>query len=350
VSAPRDGNDPYAYPGTNVVRNHALTIDPEHLEKVERRAALRELTKLQEHPVRGHFDVFHVADIHARIFKEVYPFAGEFRQANSYVAKNDPRTNIPFPFPLPEMVVPYLNETLKRHVSDHNYLRGLSKTEFSSKASEVLIQLHTAHPMRDGNSRTVREFTRTLAMNAGYELDWDRVKREELLPAIFAYSFNENDRKLPSLIKSALVNPRADPEISARYLATATGPDRPWRGSIGQALTRSAQNSPSQALFVDAGWEQDSRVRLWSHDEVQAILEKTQKAIAVTSSPIPAKFSTRELGAVYDVATNKDLFLRLDQGRTDYPEKIQHAMDRHLEKTPALGQPTRTRTPDIDIE
>jgi Protein involved in cell division len=44
-------------------------------------------------------------------------------------------------------------------------------------------EINALHPFREGNGRTSREFFRTLAWSAGYDLDFSIVDKEELLYA-----------------------------------------------------------------------------------------------------------------------------------------------------------------------
>lgn len=51
--------------------------------------------------------------------------------------------------------------------------------------AEIYSKLDYLHPFRDGNSRTIREFTRKLALRAGFEMNWEKSnlnqeKRNEL--------------------------------------------------------------------------------------------------------------------------------------------------------------------------
>lgn len=51
--------------------------------------------------------------------------------------------------------------------------------------TEIYSKLDYLHPFRDGNSRTIREFTRELASRAGFEMNWEKSnlnqeKRNEL--------------------------------------------------------------------------------------------------------------------------------------------------------------------------
>ena len=52
-----------------------------------------------------------------------------------------------------------------------------------------LSEINAAHPFREGNGRTQREFIGKLALRAGYQLSWAKASREEL------YQVSENSMR-----------------------------------------------------------------------------------------------------------------------------------------------------------
>jgi cell filamentation protein len=56
-------------------------------------------------------------------------------------------------------------------------LAQLDTPEFTKTIAKVYAELDYLHPFADGNSRTLRTFTKQLANEAGYELDWERFNR-----------------------------------------------------------------------------------------------------------------------------------------------------------------------------
>ena len=51
-------------------------------------------------------------------------------------------------------------------------IKGLSRAAAAARLAELYAALDHAHAFYEGNSRTLREFTRELASEAGYSLDW----------------------------------------------------------------------------------------------------------------------------------------------------------------------------------
>ena len=80
-----------------------------------------------------------------------------------------------------------INETqafLKKNI-DINKMKKMQVKTFVKKMTEIYSKLDYLHPFRDGNSRTIREFTRELALKAGFKMNWEKSnlnqeKRNEL--------------------------------------------------------------------------------------------------------------------------------------------------------------------------
>jgi cell filamentation protein len=69
--------------------------------------------------------------------------------------------------------VPGEMKRIFRELANANYLSGLEKEHFAQRLTYFYSELDATHPFREGNSRTLRQFTSDLAIAAGYELDWE---------------------------------------------------------------------------------------------------------------------------------------------------------------------------------
>lgn len=167
-------DDKYCYKGTDVLINKFNIRDQEQLDKFERELTRFNLVKIEADPVKGEFNIKHLQKIHAAIFKDIYPFAGEFRTVD--ISKNF------FTFASSSYIVPEANKLFKELKSD-KFLVGSSLEHFSDRAAYYMAELNVLHPFREGNGRTQREFIRTLAYNSGYLIDWSRVDINVLLEA-----------------------------------------------------------------------------------------------------------------------------------------------------------------------
>ena len=59
-------------------------------------------------------------------------------------------------------------------------MKGLNKSEFAKELADIYKKLDYFHPFPDGNSRTLREFTRILSEEAGFKLDWSCSSQQEI--------------------------------------------------------------------------------------------------------------------------------------------------------------------------
>ena len=166
--------DPYLYPGTVVLKNLRGFRDSDSLSRFEGNAAARRLLELTKKPVEGRFDVAHLRDIHRRIFQDVFAWAGQFRTVN--ISKDGHL------FGAANFVEQALEEVLRKLAAEQ-YLQGTSADAFCDRAGFFLGEINAAHPFREGNGRTQREFFRELGRQAGFGIDWSRITREEMIAA-----------------------------------------------------------------------------------------------------------------------------------------------------------------------
>ncbi|MFD3508292.1 Fic/DOC family protein [Nocardia sp. NPDC058666] len=71
--------DPYAYPGTNVLRNLLDERDPVMAAELEVELASLRAAQLQAHPISGGFDFDHLCGIHRYLFGDFYDWTGRIR-------------------------------------------------------------------------------------------------------------------------------------------------------------------------------------------------------------------------------------------------------------------------------
>ena len=190
-------DDPYVYPSTPILRNLADIRDAERLIRFESDHCFARLLELYENPIPLGFDSNHLKRIHHHLFQDVYAWAGEFRTVN--MAKGNSI------FARPEYILPELQKVLDRLVGE-NFLRGADSRGFCERAAYFFAELNALHPFREGNGRAHREFLRGLAVEAGYELAWDLVTKEELVAASIA-SFQEGSSAGFATILSKIIRP-----------------------------------------------------------------------------------------------------------------------------------------------
>jgi cell filamentation protein len=174
MSSTPENSDPYLYPGTNVLKNLRGLTDPEHLERFEARRTHQRIAELIDNALSGGFDLAHLKAIHRYIFQDVYEWAGQFRTVN--ISKGG------HPFGLTDFLESSLQQVLLKLAAE-NHLVGLDVDPFAGRAAYFLGELNAAHPFREGNGRTQREFLRELGLKAGHYIDWRAVTAQEMIEA-----------------------------------------------------------------------------------------------------------------------------------------------------------------------
>lgn len=60
-------------------------------------------------------------------------------------------------------------------------MKGLSQSELAKEISNIYKKLDCFHPFPDGNSRTLREFTRTLSEEIEPKLGWSKIFNKKFI-------------------------------------------------------------------------------------------------------------------------------------------------------------------------
>jgi cell filamentation protein len=156
-------DDPYVYPGTNVLRNHFGIRDVAELAGLEAAISAGRIAQLERRFIPGDYDTAHLQAVHRKIFGDLYPWAGELRTVK--IAKGESM------FALPQHVAPYLAGVLSDLVNEER-LRGLERDDFVTRLAHYYAELNAVHPFREGNGRTQRAFLGHIAADAAHPIDW----------------------------------------------------------------------------------------------------------------------------------------------------------------------------------
>ena len=195
MSSMTENSDPYLYPGTNVLKNLRGLTDSKLLERFEARQTHRRIAELIDTPVPGGFDIAHVKAIHWHIFQDVYEWAGQFRTVN--ISKGGHL------FGLPAFLEPALRQILAKMATE-NHLVDLDAEIFADRAAYFLGELNAAHPFREGNGRTQREFIRELGLKAGHYIDWRATTADEMTEASRTSHLSGESSLFASLIRKCM--------------------------------------------------------------------------------------------------------------------------------------------------
>lgn len=156
-------------------------------EEIKDKLSFIRLTELRETPIKGNFDLEHLKKINAYIFQDSPEVAGKFRpevKINSNELWNKRRHYAGFG----TIIVCYSpmdNKSIKEAETvlnsiDINHLKTLGKDGLAKEITDIYKKIDYIHPFPDGNSRTLREFTRTLAQEARFKLDWSKCSQTEI--------------------------------------------------------------------------------------------------------------------------------------------------------------------------
>ena len=164
-------DDPYLYPGTEILRNKLDIRDADLLDRVERRLAV---ARIALGVPTGDFDLDHLRAIHRHLFQDVYDWAGEIRTVE--IAKGGSQ------FQFRQYIATGMVDVHRRLVT-RDFLRGLSPDEFAAAAGEIIGDVNYVHPFREGNGRTQLLYLDLLAIHAGHPIDITRFDRSRWMAA-----------------------------------------------------------------------------------------------------------------------------------------------------------------------
>lgn len=133
-----------------------------------------------------------LADIHAYLFSDIYPFAGKIRSVN--LAKGMIRF----------VSVLYLQSAL-------THIDPMPQSTYK-EIIEKYVEMNMAHPFRDGNGRSMRIWLDLLLKKElKLVVNWELVEKEAYLSAMERSSVN--DLELRSLLATALTDHITDRDL-----------------------------------------------------------------------------------------------------------------------------------------
>jgi cell filamentation protein len=188
--------DPYVYPGTNILRNKLGIHDADLLDFHERELATQ---RGREGFPKGNFDLKHLQAIHRHLFQDVYDWAGEIRTVE--ISKGGSQ------FQLRQFIGTGMTNIHRRLVAAR-YFVGTNPEAFSREAGAIIGDLNYVHPFREGNGRTQLQYLRLLAERAKHTIDLTRLAPEEWIAASREAHLTRYDR-MADCIGQALQHQRA---------------------------------------------------------------------------------------------------------------------------------------------
>ncbi|RIJ09293.1 cell filamentation protein Fic [Pseudomonas sp. 91RF] len=166
------GQDPYCYPGTDVLRNLLNIHCEERLQKAERE--LSEIAISRFHLLPPPYDLSRLQHVHEVLFCDVYDWAGLLRTVN--IQKGETF------FCTAERILPEAHKIFLS-MERSAWFEGLERSDLVVKVAEAYGDLNVIHPFREGNGRAQRILFEHIIINAGFAVDWWLIKDEAWIPA-----------------------------------------------------------------------------------------------------------------------------------------------------------------------
>lgn len=183
--------DSYCYPGTTVLKNKLDIGDQAQLDAFEAEITAQRAT---EPLPAGDLSFAHYLKIHRHLFQDVYSWAGELRTVR--ISKGGSM------FCYPENLAGEMGKlfgTLKAE----QFFQDVDAGKFAQKSGHFLAELNAIHPFREGNGRTQLTFFLLLAVEAGHDLDFERLDPDAIMAAMIA-SFGGDEKPLVDAIAGLL--------------------------------------------------------------------------------------------------------------------------------------------------
>ncbi|MCU1476847.1 MAG: fic [Subtercola sp.] len=193
-------------------------IDADRFREVEVEISHIRLIELAISPLIGNFDADHYRAVHRLLFRDIFPWAGDFRigpetamirflpDAVNFEAGDPAAPLVKYSYYSgPEMAdaasvqFAQLAEILRA--------RGWSREVTLNRVAESLGEFHAIHPFRDGNARAFCAFGALFGQRIGYLPDYaeyqlDSEKQVELVHAQLNYQATDE----PAQLSQSLIN------------------------------------------------------------------------------------------------------------------------------------------------
>ena len=158
------------------------------------------VAELRVNPIAGRYDLDHLKKVHEHIFQDLYEWAGKERTVNfSKLDAVDPEWSSRF---APHDKIRNIGESVSNDLKSWNNLKGLNQPDFAAGITAVYVKENYMHPFPQGNGRSTQTMLSQLAREAGYDLNFANVDRDDWNHAA-ARSMPQRNRADPTLMRKA---------------------------------------------------------------------------------------------------------------------------------------------------
>ncbi len=158
----------YFIPGTSVLRNRVGARTHAELRDAENDLVEARVIELREEPnLLGDrtYDLAYLRAIHRQLFQDVYVWAGDLRTVG--IEKEDESFCPPGSISRPM-------EHVAAEIHHLDRLRAIDDGDLAGKVAYLYDHVNYAHPFREGNGRSTREFFDLLLSERGSGFDWGK--------------------------------------------------------------------------------------------------------------------------------------------------------------------------------
>lgn len=164
----------YFIPGTSILRNRAGAQTSEALRDAENDLVEARVIELREAPElvgERTYDLTYLRAIHRQLFQDVYVWAGDVRTVG--IEKGGES------FCPPGSISQPMNH-VAAEIHRLNHLEAVPEADLAPAVAYLYDYVNFAHPFREGNGRSTREFFDLLLSERGAGLDWQKTDLTEL--------------------------------------------------------------------------------------------------------------------------------------------------------------------------
>lgn len=159
----------YPPPDNATLKNKFDVRDFETAKKLERDLSALRLTSVGY--ITGSFDTKHIKAIHKHLFQDMYDWAGEFRKVN--ICKQN------ISFCDVAKLDNWFNSLSKQLNANIVMQKGISVEKAADFMGMYYRAYNFGHPFREGNGRTGRVLLVQMAQQAGYNLSFKNITKQE---------------------------------------------------------------------------------------------------------------------------------------------------------------------------
>lgn len=186
------GDDPYCYPGSDVLINKLDIKEDDKLAEAEKVLSDLSLDDIEFSPPPYNLDYFQ--SIHLQLFSDIYEWAGKIRTVD--ISKGNTR------FCACQFIEREANK-LFDDLAKANYFIHYTRDELIKAIAEFYVEINVVHPFREGNGRAQRILFEHIITNTGFTLSLESIEQDEWIEANIA-GYNANYSPMEAIFEHCI--------------------------------------------------------------------------------------------------------------------------------------------------